>query len=343
MGDADKLLPLNDAMRARLLLAASRHPLAVRVARGLSMSGVREHEPLLLLVSGGGDSLAMLLLVAAVRERTDATLGSLAVLSVDHALRDESREECGVALSLARTLAIERAEMVRVLVARAGNLLHAARIARYDAALRHARALGIEAIAVAHQADDVAEGLVLALERGGGLDSVEELLPSRAVADGPERIVRPFLRITRGELRAFLTDLGVAWRDDPSNETHARGALRTVPETRALIERMARGAGRLAEEAGTLAAWRDAEVRRLLPDGAREAPRDTIDRAPLPVMRALLRRLVHAGGGDVSRSTLESAVEAISSGDRSPRAFPCGNGVQLVVDARAVRVTAQDR
>ncbi|MCE2881685.1 MAG: tRNA lysidine(34) synthetase TilS [Planctomycetaceae bacterium] len=343
MGDADKLLPTNDSMRARLMLAASRHPLAARVARGLAIAGVGEHEPLLLLVSGGGDSLAMLLLVAAVRERTDATLGSLAVLSIDHGLRDESREECGVAMALARTLAIAQAEVVRVSVTRDGNLLHEARLARYDAALRHARALGMMAIAVAHQADDVAEGLVLALERGGGLDSVEELLPSRGVPDGPERVVRPLLRVTRGELRAFLAEVGVAWRDDPSNDTHARGALRTAPDTRALIERMARGAGRLAEEAGTLAAWRDGEVRRLLPEGTCEVAREALDRAPTPVVGALLRAIVHAGGGDIGRSALESAVAAVVGQDRSPRSYPCGDGLQLVVDARGVRVTAQGR
>ena len=75
--------------RDTLLLRASRHPLSAELASALGQINGMLDARLALLV-GGGDSMAMLVLMAAVRERTDRTLDSLAVLSVDHGLRPEA-------------------------------------------------------------------------------------------------------------------------------------------------------------------------------------------------------------------------------------------------------------
>ncbi|MFM7052841.1 MAG: tRNA lysidine(34) synthetase TilS [Planctomycetota bacterium] len=343
MGDADKALPAKEPERARLLRAASRHALSARVARGLRVAGVLASDPLLLMVSGGGDSMAMLVALAAIRERTDATLGSIAVLSIDHGLRDESSAECAAAIELCRSLGIAQASVATVSVARGGNLLHEARAARYEAAFAHARRLAVPTVVCAHQADDAAEGLLLALERGGGIDAVESLVPSRAVGGDGLRVVRPLLRITRAELRGYLSDVGVGWHDDPSNALHARGALRSEPALRALVERLAAGAGRLAEEAGALAAWRDAELDKFVPEGATELPRSVLELAPPPFVALAIRRLVHAAGGDIARTALDEAASGIAQGDRSPREFACTGGCELRIDARTVRATAAPR
>ena len=94
------------ASRDRLLRGASRHPLAAVCAEGLARCGAENGTRLALLVSGGGDSMALLLLVAAIRERSDPSLDSIAVLTIDHGLRPEARDECAAAHALARELGI---------------------------------------------------------------------------------------------------------------------------------------------------------------------------------------------------------------------------------------------
>lgn len=328
---------------ADLLLAASRHPLAREVQAGLVESGVGGTERLLLGVSGGSDSMAMLVLVAAVRARNDRTLDSIAVLACDHGLRPEAAEECASVLGLCERLGVRHASLARLEVDRRGNLLAAAREARLAALWSSAAGFGTRSVLLAHQADDLAEGLLLALARGGGLASVDALVARREFAEGV--LCRPLLEVRRRALRDFLEELGVAWHDDPGNAMRARGELRTEPAVAALVERIAGGCGDLVREASGLRVVRDALARELAPEGARSVARAAFDAAPPSVRAALIVRLAAEAGGSLARSAVEDAVRSAGESDRRPRVY-AGRGGVLRVDARTVewiRTDAADR
>lgn len=322
--------------RAQLLLRSSRHPLARVVAAGLHEARLGERTPLVLAVSGGADSMAMLCLVAAVRERTDPCLSSLAVVSVDHGLRAESRSEAEAAVALARRLGIECATIVRVDVEREGNLLDRARDARLDALRDAARAFRSRHVALAHHAEDRAESVLLALARGGGLDALTGLRAVREFDDGIS-LVRPLLRARRAALRGLLAELDVAWHEDPSNALHARGTLRADRSSAALIDRMASGIATAVDEAIGLAEWRDAIAAEAAPVGARSMPRATFDAMPAAVRPAALARLARSAGAELPRTVVEQCA-GIGPDDRAPRSFDCGAGHRLSVDARSVTV-----
>jgi tRNA(Ile)-lysidine synthase len=326
--------------RATILRQASRHPLAHRVARGLARACVADADPLVLAVSGGGDSLAMLVLVAALRARVDPSLAALHVISVDHGLRPANREECEGAVRTARMLGVAHAEIRAVEVSQVGNLLDAARDARLDAIAGFAASNGVRKVLLAHQADDRAEGLLLALARGAGIDALCALLPARELALGGRpslELCRPLLETRRSELRAFLSDVGVAWHDDPSNELRTRGTLRGTPEAAALLDRIADNAGLALEEAHEMVAHRDALAHGLIASDGVSVARAELERCPPFVQREAARMIVHAAGGTPNRAALASLAEALARGDRAPRRYRCEGGVELVLDAAGLR------
>ena len=322
--------------RARLLLSASRHPLANVVVGGLRDAAVDADTPLVVAVSGGADSMAMLVLLAAVRERTDPRLESLAVASIDHGIRPESRAEAEAAIALAGRIGISRASVVRVTVSRDGNLLDAARHARLDGLRSAARDFGSRHIALAHHAEDRAESLLLALSRGGGLDALTGLRARRELDDGVV-LVRPLLRARRAHLRELLVQAGVCWHEDPSNALRARGSLRGDPSTAALIDRLAAGASTALDEAERLSDLRDSLVAAALPAGSTALSRAGFDALPAAIRPAALARLARAAGVQLPRSVVEQCV-VVAPGDRDPRTFDCGGGRVLSITARAVTV-----
>ena len=281
--------------------------------------------------------MALLLLVAAIRERFDPALDSIAVLTVDHGLRPEARVECDAALALAERLCISRRARTRVTVERSGNILERARIARYRAARSFVDEHGCEGAVVAHTADDRAESLLLGLRRGLGLAALARLVPvaEPAVDDFP-RLFRPLLSLRRAQLRGFLTDLGVAWHDDPSNDLHARGAIRNDPSLAALVEAIADGSGRLMDEADELLRFRARELRSRIDAGRTSMERAAFDALPHALQGEALRELVRSAGGDLSNAVLDSARAALAAADRAPRSFACKGGVELRIDARVV-------
>lgn len=319
-----------------ILLQASRHPLSHVAAQGLADAGVDSGDPLVLALSGGGDSMAMLALLAAIRARTDPSLATLFAVSVDHGIRADNAAEAAFARDAARALGLASSEVIAVDVPRDGNLLDAARQARLRALSEFARVRGAAKVALAHQADDRAEGLLLGLSRGGGLDGMASLRASRPL-DGGVTLVRPLLRARRAELRAFLEGLGLPWREDPSNALRARGAMRGDPSIAALVNRIAAGGGLALDEAAALAEFRDKLVESTVPRGQTSLTRAAYDEAPRPLRIAILTRLALNAGTSIPRPALEQCAR-ISAEDRHPRAFDCGQGRTLRIDARAITV-----
>jgi tRNA(Ile)-lysidine synthase len=165
--------------------------------------------PLAVALSGGADSSALLLACA---RRWPA---QVCALHVHHGLQsaaDDFERHCA---SLCARLGVPlHVRRVDARHAPGESPEAAARRARYAALAALAREHGSADIALAHQADDQAETLLIALSRGAGLAGLAAM-PALALRDGL-RYHRPLLALSGAELRAALRAHGVAWIDDPS-------------------------------------------------------------------------------------------------------------------------------
>lgn len=164
-------------------------------------------------VSGGGDSVALLLLFEELREKLGVTLR---VIHFNHRLRSGSSEEDERfvrKLAATRGLACEvRSEDVAALAQTQGkNIEEAARERRYAFFRQVVRDRLATRVATGHTADDQAETILGRLSRGSGLRGLGGIYP----ALGP--VVRPLLDVRRAELRDYLRERGQTWREDETN------------------------------------------------------------------------------------------------------------------------------
>ena len=165
-------------------------------------------------VSGGGDSLALLLVLAALREELAL---ELTALYADHGLRpEETRAESDLVAAMATGLGVafrREALPVREYAGERGLSLEAAgRELRYRWFGRVAGELGGAVVAVAHHGDDQAEELLLRLLRGSGLAGLSGMR-----ARNEQGVIRPFLDFPKARLAAYLRDRLADWREDGSN------------------------------------------------------------------------------------------------------------------------------
>jgi tRNA(Ile)-lysidine synthase len=159
---------------------------------------------LLLAVSGGPDSLAMLLLAhAAMPERISAA-------TVDHQLRPEAADEANFVAGLCEKLNIPHS-ILRHSAPIIGNLQSEARAVRYALLHNHADAVDCDFIATAHHADDQLETVLMRIARGSGIDGLA------AVRARQGRIVRPMLGFTKSDMEEICTRSGITPVRDPSN------------------------------------------------------------------------------------------------------------------------------
>ena len=191
--------------------------------------------PVIVAVSGGPDSLCLLHVLAALRQRLGIELH---VAHLDHMIRGaESAAEADFVAKLARhwelPASLEAAD-VPALARERGNLHAAARDARYAFLARVARSIGAQAVAVAHQAEDQAETVLMHLLRGAGPEGLRGMRPavpweewapgkeSDTVPLSPCRLVwpaliRPLLETTRAEIEAYCAEHALDPRRDPTN------------------------------------------------------------------------------------------------------------------------------
>ena len=162
-----------------------------------------------LAVSGGPDSLALLLLAH------DALPGRIAAATVDHGLRAESAAEAALVRQVCASLKVEHATLP-VTVA-PGNVQSRARDARYAALAGWAAAAGLAALATAHHADDQAETLLLRLNRGSGVAGLAGVRARGLVPGAQLPLLRPLLAFRRADLAEVVTAAKLEPVSDPSN------------------------------------------------------------------------------------------------------------------------------
>jgi tRNA(Ile)-lysidine synthetase-like protein len=163
-------------------------------------------------VSGGGDSVALLHLLA--RSAHSRRL-RIAVAHLDHGLRRGSRADRRFVEGLSRELSIacvsDRREVDR-LRRRDESPEEAARRVRRNFLMETARQIGADRVATGHTLDDQAETILMRLSRGAGATALTGM-----AASGPAPFVRPLLGFEGAELRGWLERRGLAFREDPTN------------------------------------------------------------------------------------------------------------------------------
>lgn len=165
--------------------------------------------PLGLAVSGGGDSVALLLLAL------DAGLQVRAV-TVDHGLRPEAAAEAAWVSRLCAGLGVPHDILQWRGWDGSGNLQDQARRARLSLIADWARAAGLGAVALGHTQDDQAETVLMRLARRAGVDGLSAMTGRRRALG--MIWLRPLLWVSRDDLRADLRARGQAWIEDPSND-----------------------------------------------------------------------------------------------------------------------------
>lgn len=187
-------------------------PLVERFRRDLVAVAGDEPERLAVAVSGGPDSLALLLLAAA------ALAGRIEAATVDHGLRPESAREARAVAALCEQLEVPHSAL-RVSVDPTGaGLQQAAREARYAALAGWMRERALFELATAHHLDDQAETLLMRLLRGSGVRGLSAMRPCAPVPGAPElRLLRPLLAWRREELAGIAAEAGIEAAADPSN------------------------------------------------------------------------------------------------------------------------------
>lgn len=191
-------------------------------------------------VSGGGDSMAALHLLAEAGWRVEA-------VTVDHRLRPESAAEARFVAAACSAIGVAHSTLAWEPRGSSGNLLAAASRARRRLIADWAAGRGIGHVALGHTGDDIAETFLMELAREAGLDGLSAMRP-RWTSEGLTWH-RPFLACRREELRGWLVRRGIAWVEDPTNEDRrfqrvrarrALGALAPLGITAAKLAGVAR-------------------------------------------------------------------------------------------------------
>jgi tRNA(Ile)-lysidine synthase len=242
-------------------------------------------------VSGGPDSLALLLLAQAVNP------DCVEAATVDHGLRPESEAEAEAVASICSTLGIAH-RTLRVRVGD-GNLQDAARMARYAALGGWAQERGLACIATAHHADDQAETVLMRLNRASGLRGLASIRAANVVSKTGTLIVRPLLQWRKVDLERIVTTAGIAAVVDPSNADARfdRSRVRAGLSNATWLDpvAVARSATRLAEAAAAL----DWAIEREWGERVREEENGLVylpADAPSAIRLGVLERMIASNG-----------------------------------------------
>ena len=180
-------------------------------------------------VSGGADSVCLLLVLESLRERLDF---SLSVFHFNHGLRENAGRDEAFVKELCEIKGIpfytDKADVGAIAASGDLSIEEAARIERYKALDKAAALAGAQKIAVAHHLMDQAETVLFSLCRGTGLKGLCGMRPVR------DNVIRPLLCCSRDEIEAYLENCGQTFVTDETNsdDAYSRNFLRLniIPE-----------------------------------------------------------------------------------------------------------------
>lgn len=283
-----------------------------------------------LAVSGGPDSMAMLLLAAATWP------GAVETATVNHGFRTEAAAEAEMVAALCARIGVPHA-ILHSLPGRtyAGSVQERARALRYDALAEWA-ASRMPWVATAHQRDDVAESFLMRARRGAGVGGLAAMRATQPLGDGIT-LLRPLLGWSREDLAGVLCRAGVEAADDPSNRDprHDRSRTRALIAASAelVASRLALSAQNLRHAEEAIGWTLERELHRL---DAQEDGSIALDCDALPY--ELRRRLVRRAVQQVRDAAGKSAPWHEQGLDRLIATLEAGGtGTIADVQARPIR------
>jgi tRNA(Ile)-lysidine synthase len=288
-------------------------------------SGLEQFPALVLAVSGGPDSTALMVLAARWRKSLKAK-PKLVAVTVDHGLRKESKREAAEVGKLARKLGVTHKILRWTGKKPATGLQQAARAARYKLLAEAARKAKAAHILTAHTLDDQAETVLIRMSRGSGLRGLAAMqrLSRLDAAEPALQLVRPLLDIPKTRLIATCKAAKVPYADDPSNRDprFTRARLRGVMAELAREGLTARRLAVLAQRLRRADRALEAAVDRAESESLRRPSETAIAldaagfaRLPAEIALRLLGRAVTAVGdeGPVELAKLESLNAGLKS------------------------------
>ena len=320
-------------------------------------SDLESSPALLLAVSGGPDSTALLLL-ASRWAKSLKQKPKLVAATVDHGLRKESKREAADVARLAKKLGVPHRVLKWTGVKPKSGIQQSARRARYALLIEAARRVGAAHIVTAHTLDDQAETVLMRMARGSGIGGLAGMA-RRSRLDGLV-LVRPFLDIPKVRLVATLKAAKISYAEDPSNIDPKYTRARLRPLMASLVSegldarRLAVLAARLRRADVAL----EAEAERVLATlpagmaeqgGAITLPAASFTRLPSEIALRVLGRVIakRATEGPVELGKLEALLAAVVAAAQKRQKAPfrrtlagalvSASGEKISVDAAPAR------
>lgn len=280
-------------------------------------------------VSGGPDSLALLLLAAPTRP------GLIEVATVDHGLREGSRTEAELVAGVCRRLGVAHQILIVDWSERPGTAIQErARKERYALLARWAKARGLDAIATGHHADDQAETLLMRLARGSGVRGLGAMRPLTVVPGSELFLARPLLDWRHSELMEICRANGVEPVADPSNDDEQFERVRfrrVIAATPLDPQSLAASAAHLAEANVALDWSADREWRRAVMESGAQitySPGDCPGEIRRRVLARAVKHLATEGlNEDLRGRELDRLLDALGRGGQATlRGVKCSGG-----------------
>ncbi len=255
-------------------------------------------------VSGGSDSMALMLMLVQWCAITGENAPAIFVLSVDHGLRPESADEVELVATISRQYGLTHKAFSWCGLESEGNISANSRDARYDLMCDWCAQQDISHLLVAHTLDDQAETVLLRLARGSGVDGLSAMATSRLWNN--TTIYRPLLGVKRSRLMQFLETISCRFVSDPSNDDMKYDRVR-VRKALDILDPLGITSQGLVKTASRLAQAREAlDVMTLQAIAATVSVHDAgycilcpqqLEQFPYEIKRRVLGRLLRAVAG----------------------------------------------